>query len=58
MRLLWPAYLLGDLATFVFLASFDGYRYTSSNWLIAIPVDIFLAQIWPLYWLAIRPFSA
>lgn len=24
-------------------------------WLICIPVDIFLAHIWPLYWLIIYP---
>lgn len=49
---------IGSLATFIYLAFFDGYRYNSWNWLIAIPVNMFLAEIWPIYWLLIRPLSA
>lgn len=51
--MLW-AYLLGDAATFVFLTFFDGYAYNAWNWIVAIPVNIFLAQIWPLYWAVLR----
>jgi hypothetical protein len=40
--------------TFVFLTFFDGYIYNGWNWLIAIPVNIFLAEIWPIYWLILR----
>lgn len=52
--LLWQA---ASLATFVFLTWFDGYRYTAWNWLIAVPVNLFLAEIWPIYWLILRPLS-
>jgi hypothetical protein len=39
-----------DIATFIYLVFFDGYVYNSWNWVIAIPCDLFLAQIWPIYW--------
>jgi hypothetical protein len=48
-------YLAGDLATFIFLTFFDEYRYNAWNWLIAIPVNFFLSQIWPIYWAILRP---
>lgn len=48
-------FLLGDLATFVYLTFFDGYVYTAWNWLIAVPINLFLASIWPLYWAILRP---
>jgi len=48
-------YFLGDLATFVYLTFFDGYIYTWWNWLIAVPINFFLAQIWPIHWLILRP---
>jgi hypothetical protein len=47
-------YWVGDLGTFVYLTFFDGYIYNSWNWIIAIPVNAFLATIWPLYWGIIR----
>jgi hypothetical protein len=37
------------LATWVYLSFFDGYVYNSWNWLIALPVNGFLAGIWPIY---------
>lgn len=46
---------LGSLATAVYLIFFDGYHYNWWNWIIAIPVDFFLAEIWPIYWLILRP---
>lgn len=49
-------YELGAWATFLFLTFFDGYQYTWWNWLIALPVNAFLGQIWPIYWLLLRPF--
>jgi hypothetical protein len=49
---------IGSLATFVYLAFFDGFRYNYWNWIIAIPVNMFLAEIWPVYWLIIRPLTA
>lgn len=50
-------YGLIGLATFCYLTFFDGYNYTASNWLIAIPANWFLSMIWPLYWAIIRPMS-
>lgn len=55
-RGLIAAYCIGDAATFVYLVFFDDYRYTWWNWLIVVPINLFLAQIWPLYWLLLRPF--
>jgi hypothetical protein len=49
-------YVVGDVATFIYLVFFDDYRYTWWNWLIVVPINFFLAQIWPLYWLLLRPF--
>lgn len=43
-------YSVGWIATFIFLTFFDGYVYNAWNWLIAIPVNAFLASIWPIYW--------
>ena len=51
----WIAYWIGNVATFVKLTFFDGYEYTSWNWIIAIPVNEFLALIWPIYWAVLRP---
>ena len=53
-RLAWIVYCLGDVATFVYLTFFDGYVYNAWNWIIALPVNFFLATIWPLYWAIIR----
>lgn len=46
---------LGALATLVKLTFFDGFNYTWWNWIIALPVNLFLSEIWPIYWLIIRP---
>jgi hypothetical protein len=51
--LLW-AYLAVDAATFVYLTFFDGYVYTAWNWLIAVPINLALATIWPIYWGILR----
>lgn len=48
---------LGSLATAIYLLFFDGYTYNWWNWIIAIPLNLFLAEIWPIYWLLIRPMS-
>ena len=56
--LLW-LYFAADAATFVYLTFFDGYVYTWLNWLIVVPLNMFLSTIWPIYWLILRPlFSA
>ena len=44
-----------SIATFVKLTFFDGYAYNWWNWIIAISVNLFLAEIWPIYWLILRP---
>jgi hypothetical protein len=49
------AYQIVSLGTFIFLTFFDGYSYNAWNWLIAIPVNIFLGEIWPIYWLILNP---
>jgi hypothetical protein len=49
------AYQIASIATLVFLTFFDAYVYNWWNWLIAIPVNIFLSEIWPIYWLILRP---
>ena len=46
---------IGGIATFVYLTFFDGYIYNAWNWLIAVPVNMFLAEMWPIYWVLIRP---
>ena len=53
--LLW-IYGAGDIGTFVYLTFLDGYEYNAWNWVIAVPVNFFLAQIWPIYWLILRTF--
>ncbi|KDA03726.1 hypothetical protein HOC_04577 [Hyphomonas oceanitis SCH89] len=52
--LLMLIYNVGAIGTFVFLTFFDGYRYNAWNWIIAIPVKMFMAGIWPIYWIIIR----
>jgi len=37
--------------TFIYLTFYDGFIYNSWNWLIAIPCNIFLSAIWPIYWI-------
>lgn len=46
---------LGALVTAVYLIFLDGYRYNAWNWIIAIPLKLLQAEIWPIYWLLIRP---
>jgi len=49
-RLFAIGYILGQIATMVYLTFLDGYAYTWWNWIIALPVNLFLSTIWPLYW--------
>lgn len=51
----WTLYWIGNVATFVKLMFFNGFNYNWWNWLIAIPLSEFLAAIWPIYWLILRP---
>lgn len=52
---LFLLYEIGGIGTFLYLTFFDGYDYTAWNWLIAVPVNLFLGQIWPIYWAILRP---
>lgn len=54
-KLLIAAWLVGDLATLIYLLFFDGTQYNWWNWLVIVPIDFFLATIWPIYWLVLRP---
>ena len=49
---IWQA---GAVATAVFLTFFDSYPYNAWNWIVAVPVNLFLAEIWPIYWVILRP---
>lgn len=48
-------YWIGHIATFRKLTFFDDYTYNWWNWIIVIAINEFLAMIWPLYWLILRP---
>lgn len=48
-------YVFGMPVTFIYLTFFDGYRYTAWNWLIAIPVNVAMSGLWPIYWGILRP---
>ena len=52
--LIW-VHLLASTATQIFLIFFDGTDYNWWNWIIIIPVDLFIGEIWPIYWLILRP---
>jgi len=54
-KILIGAYLAIDVATFIYLTFFDGYVYNWWNWLIVVPINAFLAKIWPIYWVIVRP---
>lgn len=47
-------YSIGWIGTFVFLTFLDGYDYNGWNWLVAVPINGFLATIWPIYWAVLR----
>lgn len=49
------SWLLGNIATFIKLTFLDDYQYTWWNWIFVIPINEFLAAIWPIYWLILRP---
>jgi hypothetical protein len=53
--LAWAVFWLGNIATFVKLTFFDGYEYTWWNWIIVVPINEFLAMMWPIYWVILRP---
>jgi hypothetical protein len=48
-------YQLASLGTFIKLMWFDGWDYNWWNWILALGVNGFLSEIWPIYWLILRP---
>ncbi|MCI5060927.1 MAG: hypothetical protein MRY79_07635 [Alphaproteobacteria bacterium] len=48
-------YVVIGFATFLYLSFFDDYEYTWWNWIIVLPINFFLGQIWPIYWIIIKP---
>lgn len=44
----------GTIGTFIYLTFFDGFVYNAWNWIIAIPLNGFLASMWPIYWLILH----
>ncbi len=44
---LYPA---GSLGTAIYLTFFNGDTYNWWNWLILVPINLFLGSIWPIYW--------
>ncbi len=49
------AWQIGSISTFGFLTFFDGTDYNWWNWIIIVPVNGFVSEIWPIYWLLLRP---
>ena len=56
-KIAWVIYWIGNIGTFAKLTFFDGYQYTSWNWIIVVPINEFLALIWPIYWIVFRQLS-
>ena len=47
-------YQLIAIGTFIFLTFFDKYEYNAFNWIVVVPINAFLSEIWPIYWLMLR----
>ena len=54
-KLTFAVWQLGSIATAIYLLFFDGPVSHWWGWLIVVPTSLFLAEIWPLYWLILRP---
>ena len=50
ITLLYVTYFIIDILTFIYLTFYDGYAYTYWNWLIVVPINFLIAQLWPIYW--------
>lgn len=51
--LIW-VYLAIDAATVCYLTFLDGVTYNAWNWIIIVPINVFLGTIWPVYWGLLR----
>lgn len=49
-KLFFWLWQLGSIPTLIYLMFFES-NYNWWNWIILIPLNIFLAEIWPIYWL-------
>lgn len=49
VALFW-LYQLAGLATFAYLTAQDAAYFNAWNWLVIVPVNMFLGTIWPAYW--------
>lgn len=54
-RIIFIIYQAMAILTLLKLTFWDDYPYNGWNWLIAVPVNFFHAEIWPVYWLILRP---
>lgn len=48
-------WVIVDLLTFGFLMYEKWPDLNWWNWLVVVPVNIFLSTIWPIYWVILRP---
>lgn len=48
--LLIVAWMTADIGTFAYLMVNDWAYFNAWNWIIMVPINIFLAQLWPIYW--------
>jgi len=48
-------YVIGQLATFIFLIITNWPGFNWWNWIFLIPINFFLACIWPIYWVILVP---
>jgi hypothetical protein len=53
LALFW-GWQVGSMGTFIVLTFFDDYPYNAWNWLIVVPRNFVLAELWPLYWGVLR----
>jgi hypothetical protein len=49
-KLFFWVWQLGSIPTLIYLMFFNA-NYNWWNWIIMIPINFFLAEIWPIYWL-------
>lgn len=52
LAIIWQ---IGSLITFGILVVEDWPDFNWWNWIIFIPINLFLGEIWPIYWLILRP---
>lgn len=54
-RALFWLHIIASTATQIWLIVQDWPKLNWWNWIIIIPIDFFLGEIWPIYWLILRP---